>query len=209
MAENMNKPAIRFAGFTEAWEQRKLSSIVDRVTRKNTELQSTLPLTISAQYGLVDHITYFNNRVASQNISNYYLVKNGEFAYNKSSSDGYPFGAVKRLDLYEMGVLSTLYIVFALRDSSVDSDFLVTYYDTDNWHKQVSERAAEGARNHGLLNISAEDFLDTDLMIPSDIREQQLIGAFLKKLDNLITLHQRELEKLKNIKKACLEKMFV
>ena len=180
--------------FVTAWEQRKLSSIVDRVTRKNTELQSTLPLTISAQYGLVDQITYFNNRVASQNISNYYLVKNGEFAYNKSSSDGSPFGAVKRLDLYEMGVLSTLYIVFALRDSSVDSDFLVTYYDTDNWHKQVSERAAEGARNHGLLNISAEDFLDTDLMIPSDIREQQLIGAFLKKLDNLITLHQREQE---------------
>ena len=167
-------------------------SIVDRVTRKNTELQSTLPLTISAQYGLVDQITYFNNRVASQNISNYFLVKNGEFAYNKSSSDGYPFGAVKRLDLYEMGVLSTLYIVFALKDSSVDSDFLVTYYDTDNWHKQVSERAAEGARNHGLLNISAEDFLDTSLMIPTDIREQQLIGAFLKKLNNLITLHQRE-----------------
>lgn len=178
--------------FTIAWEQRKLSSIVDRVTRKNTELQSTLPLTISAQYGLVDQITYFNNRVASQNICNYYLVENGEFAYNKSSSDGYPFGAVKRLDLYEMGVLSTLYIVFALKDSSVDSDFLVTYYDTDNWHKQVSERAAEGARNHGLLNISADDFLDTDLMIPTDIREQQHIGAFIKKLDNLITLHQRE-----------------
>ena len=178
--------------FTTTWEQRKLISIVDRVTRKNTELQSTLPLTISAQYGLVDQITYFNNRVASQNISNYFLVKNGEFAYNKSSSDGYPFGAVKRLDLYEMGVLSTLYIVFALKDSSVDSDFLVTYYDTDNWHKQVSERAAEGARNHGLLNISAEDFLDTSLMIPTDIREQQLIGAFLKKLNNLITLHQRE-----------------
>ena len=186
-----------------------MSSIVDRVTRKNTELQSTLPLTISAQYGLVDQITYFNNRVASQNISNYFLVKNGEFAYNKSSSDGYPFGAVKRLDLYEMGVLSTLYIVFALKDSSVDSDFLVTYYDTDNWHKQVSERAAEGARNHGLLNISAEDFLDTGLIIPPDIREQQLIGAFLKKLDSLITLHQRELEKLQNLKKACLEKMFV
>ncbi len=192
MTETAKKPAIRFDGFSEAWEQRKLISIVDRVTRKNTELQSTLPLTISAQYGLVDQITYFNNRVASQNISNYFLVKNGEFAYNKSSSDGYPFGAVKRLDLYEMGVLSTLYIVFALKDSSVDSDFLVTYYDTDNWHKQVSERAAEGARNHGLLNISAEDFLDTSLMIPTDIREQQLIGAFLKKLNNLITLHQRE-----------------
>ncbi len=178
--------------FCISWEQRKLSSIVDRVTRKNTDLESTLPLTISAQYGLVDQVTYFNNRVASQNISNYYLVKNGEFAYNKSSSDGYPFGAVKRLDLYEMGVLSTLYIVFALKDQNVNSDFLACYYDTDNWHKQVFERAAEGARNHGLLNISAEDFLDTDLMIPPDIHEQALIGKYLKKLDNLITLHQRE-----------------
>ena len=192
MGKNEQKPAIRFQGFTDAWEQRKLSSIVDRVIRKNTDLESTLPLTISAQYGLVDQVTYFNNRVASQNISNYYLVKNGEFAYNKSSSDGYPFGAVKRLDLYEMGVLSTLYIVFALKDQNVNSDFLACYYDTDNWHKQVSERAAEGARNHGLLNISAEDFLDTDLMIPPDIHEQALIGEYLKKLGNLITLHQRE-----------------
>ena len=202
-------PEIRFKGFSDAWEQRKLSSIVDRVTRKNTELESMLPLTISAQYGLVDQVTYFNNRVASQNISNYYLVKNGEFAYNKSSSDGYPFGAVKRLDLYEMGVLSTLYIVFALKDQNVNSDYLACYYDTNNWHKQVSERAAEGARNHGLLNISAEDFLDTDLMIPPNIQEQILIGEYLKKLDDLITLHQRELEKLKNIKKSMLEKMFV
>ena len=167
-----------------------------------------MPLTISAQYGLVDQVTYFNNRVASQNISNYYLIKNGEFAYNKSSSDGYPFGAVKRLDLYEMGVLSTLYIVFALKDQTVSSDFLACYYDTDNWHKQVSERATEGARNHGLLNISAEDFLDTDLLVPPDIQEQALIGDYLKKVDSIITLHQRKYEKLVTIKKSCLEKMF-
>ena len=201
-------PSIRFHGFDDAWEQRKLSCIVDRVTRKNTNLESTLPLTISAQHGLVDQVTYFNNRVASPNISNYYLVKNGEFAYNKSSSDGYPFGTVKRLDLYDMGVLSTLYIVFVLKDQNVNSDFLACYYDTDNWYKQVSERAAEGARNHGLLNISAEDFLDTDLMIPPDIQEQALIGEYLKKLDNLITLHQRKFEKLTNVKKSMLEKMF-
>ena len=192
MKEEKNKPAIRFEGFTDAWEQRKLSSIADRITRKNAGLESTLPLTISAQYGLVDQVTYFNNRVASLNISNYYLIKNGEFAYNKSSSDGYPFGAVKRLDLYDIGVLSTLYIVFALKDQTVSSDFLACYYDTDNWHKQVSERAAEGARNHGLLNISAEDFLDTDLLIPPDIREQALIGDYLKKVDSIITLHQRK-----------------
>ena len=194
---------------TFSWEQRKLSCIVDRVTRKNTNLESTLPLTISAQYGLVDQVTYFNNRVASQNISNYYLVKNGEFAYNKSSSDGYPFGTVKRLDLYDMGVLSTLYIVFALKDQNVNSDFLACYYDTDNWYKQVSERAAEGARNHGLLNISADDFLDTDLMIPPDIQEQALIGEYLKKLDDIITLHQCKYDKLKDLKNSLPQKMFV
>ncbi len=162
------------------------------MTRKNANLQSTLPLTISAQYGLVDQVTYFNNRVASQNVSGYYLIKQGEFAYNKSSSEGFPFGAVKRLDGYEMGVLSTLYIVFALKPNAVNSQFLVSYYDTNNWHKQVSMRAAEGARNHGLLNISTEDFFDTELMIPRDKDEQERIGQVLLNLGNLITLHQRE-----------------
>ena len=195
---------------TSSWEQRKLGELVDRVVRKNTNNESTLPLTISAQYGLVDQITYFNNRVASRDVSNYYLVLNGEFAYNKSTSDGYPFGAVKRLDLYEKGVLSTLYIVFApKKEQQIDSDYLTVFFDTDRWHKGVAERAAEGARNHGLLNISAEDFFDIDLSVPKDIVEQKQIGAFIRQLDNLITLHQRELEKLQNIKKSMLEKMFV
>ena len=186
-------PEVRFAGFTDAWEQRKLGELVDRVVRKNTNNESTLPLTISAQYGLVDQITYFNNRVASRDVSNYYLVLNGEFAYNKSTSDGYPFGAVKRLDLYEKGVLSTLYIVFApKKEQQIDSDYLTVFFDTDRWHKGVAERAAEGARNHGLLNISAEDFFDIDLSVPNDIVEQKQIGAFIRQLDNLITLHQRE-----------------
>ena len=203
-------PEIRFKGFTDPWEQRKLGELVDRVVRKNTNNESTLPLTISAQYGLVDQITYFNNRVASRDVSNYYLVLNGEFAYNKSTSDGYPFGAVKRLDLYEKGVLSTLYIVFApKKEQQIDSDYLTVFFDTDRWHKGVAERAAEGARNHGLLNISAEDFFDIDLSVPKDIVEQKQIGAFIRQLDNLITLHQRELEKLQNIKKSLLEKMFV
>ena len=203
-------PEIRFKGFTDPWEQRKLGELVDRVVRKNTNNESTLPLTISAQYGLVDQITYFNNRVASRDVSNYYLVLNGEFAYNKSTSDGYPFGAVKRLDLYEKGVLSTLYIVFApKKEQQIDSDYLTVFFDTDRWHKGVAERAAEGARNHGLLNISAEDFFDIDLSVPKDIVEQKQIGAFIRQLDHLITLHQRELEKLQNIKKSMLEKMFV
>ena len=150
-------------------------------------------MTISAQDGLVDQITYFNNRVASRDVSNYYLVYNGEFAYNKSTSDGYPFGAVKRLDLYEKGVLSTLYIVFSLKSPEKDdSDFMTVFYDTDRWHRGVAERAAEGARNHGLLNISADNFFDIDAAMPKSKTEQEKIGMLLKKLDTLITLHQRE-----------------
>ena len=203
-------PKIRFKGFTDPWEQRKLGDAFERVVRKNTNNESRLPLTISAQDGLVDQITYFNNRVASRDVSNYYLVYNGEFAYNKSTSDGYPFGAVKRLDWYEKGVLSTLYIVFALKHPEKDdSDFMTVFYDTDRWHRGVAERAAEGARNHGLLNISADDFFDIDTTMPEDKVEQEKIGRLLKKLDTLITLHQRKLEKLQNIKKSCLEKMFV
>ena len=168
-----------------------MGEITDRVVRKNINNESTLPLTISAQYGLIDQVIYFNNRVASRDVSNYYLVLNGEFAYNKSTSDGFPYGAVKRLDLYRKGVLSTLYIVFCIKNKKkTNSDFLTFFFDTDRWHKGVYERAAEGARNHGLLNISADDFFDIDLFLPKSEQEQAVIGAYFKQLDNLITLHQ-------------------
>lgn len=174
-----------------AWEQRKLSDFTERVTRKNGD-QTDRPLTISAQDGLVDQRGYFNRQVASKDMSNYYLIQNGEFAYNKSYSEGYPFGAVKRLDYYSCGALSTLYILFRLVDSSINSDFLVTYYMTHLWYKEISKRAAEGARNHGLLNIATEDFFDSELKVPTQISEQVKIGNFIKSLDNYITLHQQE-----------------
>ena len=203
-------PEIRFAGFTDAWEQRKLSDMVERVTRKNENLESELPLTISAQYGLIDQNEFFDKRIASRDVSGYYLLKKGEFAYNKSTSSDAPWGAVKRLDRYEMGVLSTLYIVFALKeDGNIDSDFLVSYYDTDCWHKGVQAIAAEGARNHGLLNITPADYFETVLTVPSDVKEQHQIGTFFAKLDTLITLHQRKLETLQKMKKSLLQKMFV
>jgi type I restriction enzyme S subunit len=206
MADEKKRPAIRFQGFDGDWEQRKLGEVAERVTRKNKNLESTLPLTISAQDGLIDQNEFFNKTVASRDVSGYYLMKNGEFAYNKSYSNGYPWGAVKRLDRYDMGVLSTLYIIF--KPTKVDSTFLAKYYDTDNWYKEVSKHAAEGARNHGLLNIAASDFFETELLIPSNIEEQSRIGDFFSSLDNLITLHQRKHEKLKIFKKAMLEKMF-
>ena len=204
------KFTVRASNLCISWEQRKLGDIVERVTRKNTNLESDLPLTISAQYGLIDQNEFFDKRVASKDVSGYYLVNNGEFAYNKSTSNDAPWGAVKRLDRYEKGVVSTLYIVFGIRDShQTDSDFLATYYDTNRWYSGVQAVAAEGARNHGLLNIAASDFFDTTLMLPASIEEQQRIGAFFKSLDNAITLHQSELEKLQKIKKSLLERMFV
>ena len=120
-------------------------------------------------------------------------MKKGEFAYNKSTSSDAPWGAIKRLDRYENGVLSTLYIVFAINENvEIDSDYLVTYYDTDLWHRGIREIAAEGARNHGLLNIAPADFFETSLSVPQDIEEQKAIGKFFAELNALITLHQRK-----------------
>ena len=200
-------PEIRFAGFTDPWEQRKLGEVARRVTRKNENRDSDLPLTISAQYGLVDQRTFFNNQVASKDMSGYFLLRKGEFAYNKSTSTDSPWGAIKRLEKYDMGCVSTLYICFELL--SGDPDFLVTYYETDRWYKAVQLIAAEGARNHGLLNIAPDDFFETQICIPKRIDEQRQIGAFFDRLDSLITLHQRKLELLRNIKKSMLDKMFV
>ena len=146
--------------------------------------------------------TFFDKRVASKDISGYYLINNGEFAYNKSTSVDAPWGAIKRLNRYENGVLSTLYIVFKIKNNNdVNSDFLVSYYDTNIWHKGISGIATEGARNHGLLNISPNDFFLTRLFIPRTINEQKQIGSLFSKLDHLITLHQHKLNILKDIKK--------
>ena len=206
--EGETTPRVRFKGFKGEWEIVKLSSIATRVTRKNSHLESTLPLTISAAEGLIEQTAFFNNIVASSNVSGYYLVKRGEFAYNKSYSNGYPFGAVKRLDKYDMGVLSTLYIVFSV-DKAVCSDYIVHFFDTSLWHQEVAKRAAEGARNHGLLNIGAEDFLDIDTVLPKSKEEQQKIATYFTSLDKQISLQEARLEKLKQIKSACLDKMFV
>ena len=206
MAERTNVPEIRFAGFTDPWEQRKLGDIARRVTRKNDGNESDLPLTISAQYGLVDQRTFFNNQVASKDMSGYYLLKKGEFAYNKSTSTDSPWGAIKRLLNYDKGCVSTLYICFDLIDA--DPDFLVTYYETNRWYKSVQLIAAEGARNHGLLNIAPNDFFDTVLSIPGQQQEQKLIGNYFASLDSLITLHQRKYDKLVQLKKSMLDKLF-
>ena len=160
------------------------------VIRELENKESDLPLTISAQHGLIDQRLFFNAQVASRDMSGYYLLRQGEFAYNKSTSADSPWGAIKRLTRYEKGCVSTLYICFALLNAN--PDYLVTYYETNRWHKAVQMIAAEGARNHGLLNIAPDDFFDTMVSLPESQAEQQTIGAFFSRLDSLITLHQRK-----------------
>lgn len=202
-----NKPELRFKGYTDAWEKRKLGELTKRVTRKNINNESTLPLTISAQYGLIDQNIFFDKQVASKDVSSYFLIKNGEFAYNKSYSNGYPLGAIKRLDRYPNGVLSTLYIIF--KPISVSSQFLVSYFDSTHWYKEVAKNAAEGARNHGLLNISPSDFFNMVQTIPNNFEEQNKVGIFFETLDNIIAVNQRKVDLLKKEKKSLLQKMFV
>ena len=200
-------PEIRLDGFEGEWVEKRLKDISKRVTRKNNDLVSERALTISAQFGLIDQEEFFQKKIASKDVSGYYLIKKGEFAYNKSYSTGYPLGAIKRLDKYENGVLSTLYILFKAVD--VDSDYLAHYYESDKWHREVSMCAAEGARNHGLLNIAPADFFNTRLVMPKELEEQQAIGSYFSNLDNLINSHQEKISQLETLKKKLLQDMFI
>jgi type I restriction enzyme S subunit len=195
---------LRFPGFSGEWKEFKLGDIVDRVTRRNKTLETNRPLTISAQYGLIDQIDFFKKTVASQDLSNYYLLFNGEFAYNKSYSSEYPWGAVKRLDLYDKGALSSLYICFKPKDT-IESDYLVHYFASPKWHQGVANIAGEGARNHGLLNIAIQDYFNTIHYIPKDV-EQRKIGDFLNIIEERIQIQNKVIEDLKKLKTALEEK---
>lgn len=206
--EGQSVPKVRFKGFEGEWKKCKLSTFAKRITRKNEKLETELPVTISSQDGIIAQTQFFNNVVASSNLRGYYLIKKGEFAYNKSYSNGYPYGSVKRLEKYDMGALSTLYIVFSL-SNDVDHNYVIYFFETMLWHNEVAMRAAEGARNHGLLNIGADDFLDIQILVPPTLSEQCKLASFFVHLDKQIELAQHRLELLRRIKSACLDEMFV
>ena len=193
-------PTLRFAEYTDEWHKFALSDFVTRITRRNKNNESSLPLTISAQYGLVDQITFFNKTVASVDLSGYYLLYNGDFAYNKSYSNDYAWGAVKRLDKYEKGCLSSLYFVFRPKDS-VDSDYLTHYFETKKWHKGISDIAGEGARNHGLLNMAVDEYFATKHFLPA-IDEQKKIAAFLNKIEKRIDIQNKIISKYESLIKG-------
>ena len=201
-----NVPTLRFAEYIDEWHKYALSDFATRITRRNKNNESSLPLTISAQYGLVDQIIFFNKTVASVDLSGYYLLYNGDFAYNKSYSNDYAWGAVKRLDKYEKGCLSSLYFVFHPTDK-VDSDYLTHYFETSKWHKGISDIAGEGARNHGLLNMAVDDYFATKHYLPS-LSEQKKIACFLNLITKRIEIQNKIISDLKVLKKELCNKVF-
>ena len=184
-----------------------MSDFAERVTRKNSYNETDLPLTISSKDGLVDQISYFNKTVASKDMSGYYLLRKGEYAYNKSYSVGYDFGSIKRLDRYPMGALSTLYICFALKKH--DTDFIKAYFDSLKWYKEIYMISAEGARNHGLLNVPTDEFFATKHYLPENTAEQRKIADFLIALERRIDAQQSLVDNLKKYKRGLLRKYFI
>ncbi len=200
---------IRFPEFQGEYINDSLSEISDRVRRKNSENQTDIPLTIASIEGLVDQRTYFGKTVASKDMSGYYLLQNGEFAYNKSYSKGFPVGSIKRLDKYAQGALSTLYICFALKeDADVTSDYLVQYFNSPAWYEAVNEVCAEGARNHGLLNVSPDDFFATTHHFAPTKEEQDKVAAFLSLYDQKIENQMAKVEALETRRKGLLQQIF-
>ena len=200
------RPKIRFPGFDEPWRAEKLSDFAERITRKNSNNETDLPLTISSKDGLVDQISYFNKTVASKDMSGYYLLRNGEYAYNKSYSVGYDFGSIKRLDRYPMGALSTLYICFALK--KYNTDFIKVYFDSLKWYKEIYMISAEGARNHGLLNVPTDEFFATKHYLPENTAEQRKIADFLIALERRIDAQQSLVDNLKKYKRGLFNQIF-
>ncbi|ELA9894266.1 restriction endonuclease subunit S [Vibrio parahaemolyticus] len=191
------------------WIEKRLGKVFTRIRRKNKENNQNV-LTISAQQGLINQEKYFNKSVSAKDVTGYYLLESGDFAYNKSYSKGYPMGAIKRLNNYDKGVVSTLYICFGLnQDQGFVSDFFEHYFESGLQNRDLSKIAQEGARNHGLLNISVDEFFkDVKLLTPSH-DEQIKIANFISTINQKIDLTNSELEKAKEWKKGLLQQMFV
>jgi len=199
---------VRFKGAIGSafpdWEKKKRGEVFTRITRKNKENNLNV-LTISAQYGLINQREFFNKSVAADDLTGYYLLKCGDFAYNKSYSNGYPMGAIKRLNLHEKGVVSTLYICFSTSDE-VEARFYEKYFDGGFLNHELHKIAQEGARNHGLLNMSVVEFFRDITLDYPDTEEQEKIADFLTAIDQKIEAVARQVDRTEQFKKGLLQK---
>ena len=200
-----NSPELRFQGFTDDWEQRKLGDISYKVKEKNKTGEFTETLTNSAEYGIINQRDFFDKDISNaKNLTGYYVVKNDDFVYNPRISNFAPVGPIKRNKLGKTGVMSPLYYVFRTHD--IDKNYLEKYFDTVYWHRFMKLNGDSGARAD---RFAIKDSVFVEMPIPyPTIEEQQKIGTFFKHLDDTIALHQRKLDLLKEQKKGFLQKMF-
>ena len=193
----------RLPGFGGEWKTIHLNEISCRIETKNTVGNNNV-LTISAQYGLINQTEFFDKVIASDNKSNYYLLSKDEFAYNRSYSKGYPYGTIKRLKRYVQGVVSPLYICFAVNKKLASLDFLEQYFEASIINREIQSIVQEGARNHGMLNVAVDDFFRIKITMP-EIEEQKEIAKILSTADHEIDLLQKSIEAEKQKKKALMQ----
>lgn len=200
-------PKVRFKGFEGEWSKVELCSISKKVTNRNMDMQYTTTLTNSAEHGIIDQLAFFDHQVSNNdNISGYYVVENGDFVYNPRISALAPVGPINQNQIGYTGVMSPLYYVF--RVDGVDTDYLSYYFKTTLWHQYLKDVGNSGAR-FDRLAITDSDFQKMPIYLPTNREEQQAIATFFRSLDRKIALETARLEKLKQIKLACLDKMFV
>ena len=196
----------RRPGFSGKWKRIKLRDIAERITRKNDEDNKNV-VTISAQKGFVVQTDFFNKSVASETLDNYFLVYKDEFCYNKSYSNGYPMGAIKRLKSFDKAVVTTLYICFKLKNiTSVNIDFFDQYCESGIFNKELVKVANEGGRAHGLLNVTPSDFFNMHMGIPN-IDEQNAIATVLVNADKEIELANVKLANLQSQKRGLMQQL--
>ncbi|TYZ20219.1 restriction endonuclease subunit S [Selenomonas ruminis] len=201
----MKEPTFRFNGYTDDWEKKKLGDIACKVTQKNTSRQYVETLTNSAEQGIISQSDYFDREISSkENIDGYYIVEDNDFVYNPRISTTAPVGPVNRNKLGRTGVMSPLYTVFKPHD--VNNSYLEWFFKSSYWHQFMYFNGDTGARSD---RFAIKDAVFFDMPIPTPhIDEQRKIGRFLSEMDNLVTLHQRKCDALKELKKGMLQKMF-
>ena len=188
MSEKKKVPRLRFPGFTDDWEQRKLGDITQRV--QSNDGRMNLPtLTISAANGWMNQVDRFSGNIAGKEQKNYTLLRKGELSYNHGNSKLAKYGTVFSLQSYDEALVPRVYHSFKM--TSGNSDFIEYYFATKSLDKELAKLISSGARMDGLLNISYDDFMGIKVNVPS-VEEQNRISDYLRKIDNFITLHQRK-----------------
>ena len=198
-------PEIRFKGFTDPWEQRKLGDVVKEITRNDPESEAPIMM-ITANNGFIEQSERYAFNNAGESLKKYILLKKGELAYNHGASKLRPYGSCFALTTAENARIPFVYHCFSAENQN--AEFMSIELNGAEIENQLRKIVSSGARMDGLLNISFDEYTSVSVLLPGT-EEQDRIADFFRHLDNLITLHQRELEKLQNIKKSMLEKMFV